>query len=284
MTSSTAERWFGYLCGLATIGPLLLLTFLVLHVAAVGLPRIDMAFLTNYGSQSAKASGIVAGLAGSLWLVGLAAAFATPIALGTAIYLEEYANPHHWMVRVLDANIAGLAGVPSLIYGLLGLELFARAMALGPSLLVGGLTLALLILPMVTTSTRQALRAVPKALRAHAFALGAKRWQVLRSLVLPLAAPQIAHGTVQALSRALGETAPLILLGASIYVDFLPCQLSAPFTALPIQIFQWVSRPEPQFKAAAAATIVVLLLLQLGLLTLTRIIQQRWPAVKVSAH
>ncbi len=208
---------------------------------------------------------------GSALLLILTGLFAFPIGVAAAIYLEEYATDN-FFTRFIEINIANLAGVPSIIYGLLGLEIFVRAMGGitgGRSILSGALTMALLVLPIVIVSSREAIRAVPKSLREAGYALGATRWQVVRDQVLPVAMPGILTGTILALSRAIGETAPLITIGALTYIAFLPPlslkALQSPFTVLPIQIFNWVSRPQKAFHANAAAAIIVLLVLLLSM-------------------
>jgi phosphate transport system permease protein len=208
-------------------------------------------------------------------LILLTAVFAFPIGVGAAIYLEEYAGKS-WFSRVVEVNISNLAGVPSIIYGLLGLELFVRAMGFDRSLLSGALTMALLVLPIIIISSREALRTVPRSIREASFALGADRWQTIWHQVLPLALPGILTGSILAFSRAIGEAAPLITIGALTYVAFLPDGLFAPFTALPIQIFNWVSRPQAGFHANAAAAILVLLAVLLLMNALAVLLRQRY--------
>jgi len=256
----------------ATLIPLVLLLILGVHVVWTGWERLDLAFVTSFPSRFPASAGILPGLLGSLWIVSVTAIVALPIGIGTAIYLEEYgrftASPNgirFHLARVIDININNLASVPSIIYGLLGLEIFARTLGFGRSLLAGGLTMALLVLPMVIISTREAFRAVPRSVRDAGLALGCSRWQVTRYIVLPMIWPAVLAGSIFAVSRAFGEAAPLIVLGAVSYVDFLPGDLSAPFTALPIQIFYWLSRPQAGFEIDAAAGIVVLLMTLLGL-------------------
>ena len=190
--------------------------------------------------------------------MGLTAVLALPIGIGAAVYLEEYAKRGRF-ASIVEINIANLSGVPSVIYGLLGLELFVRIMKMGPSLLAGSCTLALLVLPIVIMATREALRTVPPAIREAALGLGATRWQTVRGVVLPAALPGILTGAILSISRAIGETAPLIIIGAVVYMTFLPKGLSSEFTALPIQIFNWTSMPQKDFVTNAAAGIVVLL-------------------------
>ncbi|MGB1017069.1 MAG: phosphate ABC transporter permease PstA [Nannocystaceae bacterium] len=256
--SKLLEKAFAGLCLFAVLLPFSLLCYLVGDVCAEGLARLDWQFLTSYPSRKPEDAGILPGLVGSLYLISLTAAIALPIGVGTAVYLEEYSSKGR-LSRLIEVNIANLAGVPSIIYGLLGLEMFARTLALGRSLLAGALTMALLVLPIVIMASREALRTVPRGMREAGLALGATRWQVTQSIVLPLSLPGILTGSILAISRAIGEAAPLIVLGALTYVDFLPDGLKAAFTALPIQIFNWVGRPQDGFKVDAAAGIVVLL-------------------------
>jgi phosphate transport system permease protein len=221
-------------------------------------------FLTSYPSRRAASAGLLPALVGSILLIILTAALAIPVGVGAAIYLEEYGTQDRWS-RLIEINIANLAGVPSIIYGLLGLGLFVRTLGLGRSLLAGAATLALLVLPVVILSTREALRTVPPSLRESSYALGATRWQTVWHQVLPMAMPGIMTGLILALSRAIGETAPLITIGALTYVPFLPDSIWSPFTVLPIQTFNWVSRPQAEFLQNAAAAIIVLLVLLLAM-------------------
>ncbi len=243
---------------LATVFGLLVLTALLVEVIREGTPWLDWQFLTSYPSRKPEAAGIKSAIVGSFWLMVLTAMFAVPVGVGAAIYLEEYA-PRGWFLRLIQLNIANLAGIPSVIYGILGLGLFVRFFALGRSLLAGALTMSLLVLPIIVISTQEALRAVPQGIRESAYALGATRWQVVSSHLLPIAAPGILTGIILALSRAVGETAPLVMIGALTFVAFLPANLLDPFTVLPIQIFNWTARPQEDFRALAAAAIIVLM-------------------------
>ncbi len=240
------------------------LTLLLVVVARDGLDRLSWDFLTSYASRFPERAGIRAALLGSLWVVGLTALIAVPVGVAAAIYLEEFA-PRHWLTRLLEGNINNLAGVPSIIYGLLGLAPFVRAVALGRSILAGALTLSLVVLPIVIVAAREGLRSVPQGIREASLALGATRWQTVWHQVLPAALPSIMTGVILALSRALGETAPLITIGALLFVPFDPRGPMDSFTVLPIQIYNWVSRPQPGFHEAAAAAIIVLLAMLLGL-------------------
>lgn len=257
-----AGAGFALICGLATFVGVVALGVLLVDVAQDGYGHLDRDFFTSYPSRFPERSGIKAALWGSVWILVLTAVAAFPLAIGAAIYLEEYA-PRNWVRRVIQTNIANLAGVPSIVYGILGLGLFVRTLGLGRSVISGALTLALLILPILIISAQEAIRAVPDSIRHAAYALGATRWQVVRGQVLPLALPGILTGTILAVSRAVGETAPLIMIGALTFIAFTPQGLGDPFTVLPIQIFNWVSRPQPEFHELAAAAILVLLALLL---------------------
>lgn len=261
-----AESVFIGLCVAAVILPLGLLTVLVGDVVLDGAQRLSWDFVTGYPSRKAALAGIAPALVGSLYLVGLTAAIAFPVGVGAAIYLEEYGK-HSRVAALIEVNIANLAGVPSVIYGLLGLELFVRTIGLGRSLLAGACTMALLIMPIVIMASREALRTVAPSIRQGCYALGSTRWQAIRQVVLPMALPGILTGAILSVSRAIGETAPLIVIGALTYVTFLPDSPASPFTALPIQIFNWVSRPQQAFRINAAAGIVVLLAIMLILNT-----------------
>ncbi len=255
----------------STLVGIFVLCLLLADVLKDGLPRLNWKFITSFPSRRAEEAGILPALVGSAMLLVLTALFAFPVGVAAGIYLEEYASDNPF-TRFIELNIANLAGVPSIIYGLLGLEIFVRAMrgiTGGRSILSGALTMALLVLPIIIVSSREAIRAVPKSIREAGYALGATKWQVVRDQVLPVAMPGILTGTILALSRAIGETAPLITIGALTYIAFLPPlslkALHSPFTVLPIQIFNWVSRPQEAFHANAAAAIIVLLLLLLSM-------------------
>lgn len=254
------EMLFRMVCLLALAIPLAVLAVLVIDVLRDALPRLDGSFLASYPSRHAARAGILPALVGTVWLMLLTAVIAIPLGIGAAIYLEEYAKPGR-LRNLIEINISNLAGVPSIIYGLLGLEVFVRVIGLGRSLLAGAATLALLLLPMVVMASREALRTVPPIMREASIALGADKWQTLRGVVLPMCLPGILTGVILSLARAIGETAPLITIGALTYVAFLPDSLNSAFTALPIQIFNWISRPQADFRVNAAAGIVVLLLL-----------------------
>ena len=262
-----------------TLFGLLILFVLILDVCLDGLSRINWDFLTSFPSRKPEIAGIYSAWVGTLWIMLTTGLIAIPIGIGAGVYLEEYSKKS-WFTDFIEINIANLAGVPSVIYGILGLGLFVRLANLERSILAGGLTLGLLILPIVILTTREALRAIPFSIREAAFALGATRWQAVRHQVLPAAFGNIMTGIILAMSRAIGETAPLITLGALTYIPFLPTPPVAvkkefpflhvslqgfldPFTVLPIQIFNWVSRPQKGFLTCAAAGIIVLLTITL---------------------
>jgi phosphate transport system permease protein len=257
------------LLALAALGALLY------NVAHDGLGRLSWQFLTSYPSRRADQAGILPALVGTMYVIGLTALIAVPLGVGAALHLEEYGGRGR-ISRLIEINIANLAGVPSIIYGLLGLGLFVRMFSMGQSVLAAGSTLALLSLPVIIISTREALRAVPKSLREGSYALGATKWQTIWHQVLPAAFPGILTGLILALSRAIGETAPLVTMGALLYVPFLPRDIWSPFTVLPIQIFNWVSRPQAAFAENAAAGIVVLLGLLLVINAVAIVLRDRF--------
>lgn len=250
------------------------LALLVADVWRDGAHRIDWTFLTSYPSRRAERAGISHAVIGSLYVIVLTALLALPLGVAAAVYLEEYGGRSR-IARLIELNIANLAAVPSIIYGLLGLGLFVRTLGLGRSVLAGAATLALLALPVVILSTREALRTVPSSIREGSYALGATKWQTIWHQVLPMALPGIMTGLILAMSRAIGETAPLITIGALTYVPFAPDSLWSPFTVLPIQIFNWVSRPQAAFKANAAAGILVLLALLLTMNAVAVVLRDR---------
>jgi len=242
----------------ALIVALAALAALVVDIWAGGAHRLSYDFLTGFPSRRADQSGIWHAITGTIFVMGLTAVLAVPVGVGAAIYLEEYGT-RRALARIIEINIANLAAVPSIVYGLLGLGLFVRAMGMGRSVLAGAATLALLALPVVILSTREALRAVPSSIREASYALGATKWQTIWHQVLPMAMPGILTGVILALSRSVGETAPLITIGALTYVPFAPDSIWSPFTVLPIQAFNWLSRPQAAFHENAAAAMLVLL-------------------------
>lgn len=249
---------FRLLCAAVTWAGVVMLAILLFQVTREGLPWLDFQFLTDFPSRFPEKAGIHSALWGTVWLISLTGVFSIPVGVAAAIYLEEYA-PSGRVSRFIEINIANLAGVPSIVYGILGLVIFVRGLALDRSVLAGSLTMSLLILPVIIIAAREAIRAVPGSIRQAAYALGATRWQTVRAHVLPAALPGILTGVILALSRAIGETAPLITIGALTYVAFVPEGPLDAFTALPIQIFNWASRPQKEFHQLAAAGIIVLL-------------------------
>jgi phosphate transport system permease protein len=269
------EKAFQGLCLAAVLLPLTLLAVLLADTFIDSTGRLSLDFLSSFPSRKAERAGILPALVGTLYLVGLTASFTLPIGVGAAIYLEEYGKNNR-LARLIEVNIANLAGVPSVIYGLLGLGVFVRVLGMGRSLLAGAATLALLVMPIVIMSSREALRIVPMGLREACYGLGATRWQTIRRVVLPMSLPGILTGSILAVSRAIGETAPLIVVGALTYITFLPSNPGSEFTALPIQIFNWVSRPQEEFVTNAAAGIVVLLAMMLALNSVAILLRNRF--------
>jgi phosphate transport system permease protein len=257
------NRLFKGLLLLATVLSIIVLLTLLIDLLTDGASWIRPHFLTNYGSFRPERAGARAALIGTLWLMVLVTVITVPLGIGAALYLEEFA-PRNRLTRAIETNIANLAGVPSVVYGLLGLGVFVQALSMGRILLAGAMTLSLLVLPVVIIASREALRAVPAGIREGAFALGATRWEVVRRQVMPAAVPGMMTGTILALSRAIGETAPLILLGGVVYITTDPTPLSA-FTAMPIQILGWVVESRPGFAQLAAAASLVLLVVLLSM-------------------
>lgn len=233
------------------------------------------AFFGNFVSRFPARAGIKAALYGTGWLMGLTALFSFPVGVGAAVYLQEFA-PTNRLTNFVEANIANLAGVPSVVYGILGLGVFVRFMGLGPSLLAGGLTLAVMSLPLIIIAAREALRAVPDSVRLAAYALGATKWQAVRHHVLPAAMPGTMTGVILALSRAIGETAPLLVIGASVAIFSTPSTVSDPFSALPVLIFNWTGRPQVAFAEAAAAASIVLLAMLLAMNAVAIFVRNRF--------
>jgi phosphate transport system permease protein len=247
---------------------------LIYDVFTDGFSRLNWSFLTNIASRRADEAGVYHAMMGTIWVIVLTGAMALPVGIGAAIFLEEYGSRSR-TARFIELNIANLAAVPSIIYGLLGLGLFVRLLGMGQSVMAGAATLALLALPVVILSTREALRTVPSSIREGSYALGATKWQTIWHQVLPMAMPGVLTGMILALSRAIGETAPLITIGALTYIPFAPDTVWSKFTVLPIQIFNWASRPQAEFKANAAAGILVLLALLLSMNAIAIVVRDR---------
>ena len=257
----------------------LLLGTLIVDVLRKGISYLDPTLLTEPNSSNPENAGAGPAIRGTIYMMVLLLVFVVPIGVGTALYLEEYANRERWYNRLLELNIQNLAAVPSIVYGILGLAFLVRGLGLGRVLLAGALILTLLVLPTVIVASREAIRSVPDSIRQGAFALGATQWQVVSRQVLPAAIPGIATGSILALARAIGETAPLLLVGALTYVAVNPTLLGS-FTALPVQIYQWIARPQDEFRLLAAAGIIVLLAILLTMnafaIWLRNRYQRRW--------
>lgn len=265
-------RIWGIAC---TFLGLVLLAIFIGTIIIDGWDRINWSFITDLPSRFAEEGGIYTAIMGSIWVLVLTAIISLPLGIAAAIYLEEYAKKGK-LSSILEVNISNLAGVPSIIYGLLGLEIFVRIMEMGASILAGSFTLALLILPIVIVSTREAIKAVPKSVRDASFALGASKWQTVSHQLLPASFGGILTGVILALSRAVGETAPLIVIGALAYVPFAPETPLDQFTVLPIQIFNWISRPQHGFVENAAAAIIILLLITFIMNGIAVYFRNRW--------
>ncbi|MCX6182692.1 MAG: phosphate ABC transporter permease PstA [Bacteroidetes bacterium] len=279
MTSAEKNRikdklfgYFGLACTL--FGIIMLLVFLS-DIVMKGWEKVDFDFLTNYSSSRPKKAGIYPALAGTLWILGLTALIAIPIGIAAGIYFEEYAKKSK-MANFLEINLANLAGVPSIIYGLLGLQIFVRSLNFGASILAGACTLALLILPIIIVSTREALKAVPDSIRQASYGMGANTWQTIWHQVLPASAGGIITGIILAISRAIGETAPLIVIGAATYITYIPEGPMDKFTVLPMQVYDWIGMPDPEFAKNAAGGIIILLLITFLLNGIAVYLRNRW--------
>lgn len=259
---------------LSVVAGLAMLLILIADVVNRGLGWFDWQFLTSFDSRFAARAGIRAGLVGTAYMMFFTLLAALPLGVMTAIYLEEYAKDN-WLKSAIQINISNLAGVPSIIYGLLGLAVFVRFMDLGRSVLAGAFTMALLVLPIIVVATQEAIRAVPSSVRDASLALGATRWQTTWHHVLPYAFSGIMTGNILAASRAIGETAPLITIGALTFVPFSPESPLDRFTVLPIQIFNWTSKPQAEFHEIAAAGIILLLVVLLSMNSVAIILRQR---------
>jgi len=243
---------------LATTFALVTLVILLYRIVTQGVDYLSIDFLTNFASRFADKAGIKAALIGSLWLMAVVAPVSILLGVGTAIYLEEYAKKNR-LNDFIRMNISNLAGVPSIVFGLLGLTIFVRMLGLGKSVLAAGLTMSLLILPVIIVAAQEAIRAVPNEQREASYGMGATKWQTIVHVVLPAAIPGILTGSILAMSRAIGETAPLVVIGIPVILQFLPNGLLSQFTALPMQIYDWAKRPQEAFQYVAAAGILVLM-------------------------
>ncbi len=250
---------FYFLCLVSTILCLFLLGILIYHLFIQGKDYFTWDFLNNFPSRFASKAGVKPGIYGTFYMMALTAIIAVPLGISTAIYMEEYAPKNKWM-NIIQINISNLAGMPSIIYGLLGLAVFVRFLGLERSILSGSLTLSLLILPVIIIASQGAIKSVPQSIRDAGYALGARKFHVVFTQVLPAAIPGIMTGVILSLSRAIGEAAPLIVVGAVGYISYLPATIMDGFTVLPIQIYNWASRPQEEFQGLASAAILVLLI------------------------
>jgi len=260
---------------LATTIALLALAILLYRIITQGAGNLSWEFLNNFASRFPEKAGIKAALIGSLWLMAVVAPTSIILGVGSAIYLEEYAKKNR-MTSFIRTNISNLAGVPSVVFGLLGLTIFVRALSLGNSVLAAGFTMSLLILPVIIVAAQEAIRAVPNELRDASLGMGATKWQTIVRIILPAAIPGILTGSILALSRAIGETAPLIVIGVPVIIQFLPAGVMDTFTALPMQIYDWSSRPQQEFQAVAAAGIIVLMAVLLTMNSIAALIRNKF--------
>ncbi|CZQ94787.1 phosphate transport system permease protein [Trichococcus flocculiformis] len=245
---------------LATFFGIVVLAILVMRIVSQGASYLDWDFLSNYASRRPEDAGIKAAIYGTVWIMAIVAPVSLILGVGTAIYLEEYA-PDNKFTHFIELNISNLSGVPSIVFGLLGLTVFVRLLEMGRSVLAGGLTMSLMILPVIVVSSQEAIRAIPMEQYEASYAMGATKWQTIRTVVLPAAVPGILTGSILALSRAVGETAPLLMIGAMTFIAYIPESIWSGFTAMPIQIFNWAGRPQEEFQAVAAAGSIVLMLM-----------------------
>jgi len=269
------EKFFHIVFFLANAIGILVLAILLIQIAMNGYKWLDWQFITSFPSRFPEKAGILPAIFGTIWIMALTMIFSVSIGIATAIYLEEFA-PRNFITSIIQTNILNLAGVPSIVYGILGLAVFVRAMHLDRSVLAGSLTMTLLVLPVIIIAAQEALRTVPESLKHASYALGATKWQTVRKIVLPYAMPGILTGTILATSRAVGETAPMITIGALAFVSFVPSGPMDGFTILPIQIFNWTSRPQDDFRGLAAAGIIVLLAVLLSLNALAIILRNKY--------
>lgn len=269
------NRIFKVLFLLATMFGLFVLGVLLYRIFTQGIGSLSMDFFTNFASRKPEEAGIKAALTGTIWLMGVVTPVTLILGVGTSLYLEEYA-PKNKMTTFIQINISNLAGVPSIVFGLLGLTIFVRAFAMGQSVLAAGLTMSLLILPVIIVAGQEAIRGVPKDLRAASYAMGATKWQTIFRVVLPAAIPGIITGAILALSRAIGETAPLVVVGIPMFIAFLPKTIFDTFTVLPMQIYNWTSRPQEEFQAVAAAGIIVLMVLLISMNSVAVLIRNKF--------
>ena len=262
-------------CLLGVLVAMMGLISLLIQVILQGYEWVTPNLIFNYPSRHPEQAGLWAALIGTLYMMGLTALITVPMGVGAAIYLEEYA-PKNWITSFIEINTSNLAGIPSIVYGLLGLSIFVYFLKLERSILAGSLTMSLLILPVLILASREAIKAVPRAHREAAFALGGDKWQVVKMAVLPTAFPGILTGVILALSRAIGEAAPMVAITALVYITFIPVTPMDRFTVMPIQIFNWVSRPQDDFRGLAAGGIIILLILLLSMNSIAVILRNKF--------
>ncbi|QED48643.1 phosphate ABC transporter permease PstA [Cytobacillus dafuensis] len=259
----------------ATLFGLLVLGILLYRIFTQGIDYLDMQFLQSLPSRKPEQAGVKTALIGTIWLMAVVTPISLFLGVGTAIYLEEYAKKNRF-TSFIQVNISNLAGVPSIVFGLLGLTVFVRALSLGTSVLAAGLTMSLLVLPIIIVASQEAIRSVPKELREASFGMGATKWQTIVHVVLPAAIPGILTGGILALSRAIGETAPLVVLGLPLFLAFLPKSVFDMFTVLPMQIYNWTGRPQAEFQSLAAAGIIVLLVMLIIMNSIAVLIRNKY--------
>lgn len=260
---------------IATFFGIAVLAILLVRIITQGMHYLDWDFLNNYASRRPEDAGIKAAISGTIWIMAITAPVSLILGIGTAIYLEEYA-PKNRFTRFIELNIANLAGVPSIVFGLLGLTVFVRLLGMGRSVLAGGLTMSLMILPVIVVSCQEAIRAIPNEQYEASYALGSTQWQTIRTVVLPAAIPGILTGSILSLSRAVGETAPLLMIGAMTFIAYVPENILSGFTAMPIQVFNWAGRPQAEFQAVAAAGSIVLMVMLLLMNSLAIFIRNKF--------
>ena len=264
----TVRKRIGYIAYAVFIAAILIglagLAVLILRVLWQGAPWLSLHFLTDYPSRFPEQAGMKSAIFGTIWIMGLTFLFTVPVGVGAAVYLEEYA-PKNWFTRIIEVNISNLAGVPSIVYGLLGLAVFVQMLSMGRTVAAGALTMSLLVMPIVIIASREAIRAVPSTYREASYGLGATKFQTVKDVVLPHAVPGIMTGTILAMSRAIGEAAPMVAISALVFLTFIPTNPLDEFSVMPIQIYNWVSQPQAGFRGIAAAGIIVLLVVLLSM-------------------
>lgn len=258
-----------------TLFGMVVLAALLIRIFTQGISYLDFEFLTNFASRRPEDAGIKAAIMGTVWIMSITIPVSLILGVGTSIYLEEYA-PKNKLTRFIELNLANLAGVPSVVFGLLGLTVFVRLLEMGRSILAGGLTMSLLILPVIVVASKEAIRSIPQEQYEAAYAMGATKWQIIRTVVLPAATPGILTGAILSLSRGVGETASLLMIGAMTFIAYTPTGFLDGFTVLPIQIFSWASRPQAEFQAVAAAGSIVLLIILILMNSLAILIRNKY--------